>query len=86
MDATVCKHYFTHSRAAWPEVISKPEQFILTAEPAVVFVHVRVRPRGAVPGRTGDLPMPMRSVTARQSRCAHSPTDGRKCVGRELKL
>lgn len=41
------KHYLTQSRAAWAEVISKPEQSIPTGDPIVVFVHVRIHPRGS---------------------------------------
>jgi ketosteroid isomerase-like protein len=37
------KRYLTQSRAAWAEVISKPEQFIEARDRIVVFVHARVR-------------------------------------------
>lgn len=40
------KHYLTHSRAAWAEVSSQPERFIVAGNRIVVFVHAKVRPKG----------------------------------------
>jgi ketosteroid isomerase-like protein len=40
------KQYLTQSRAAWAEVNSEPERFIIAGNRIVVFVHARVRPRG----------------------------------------
>lgn len=41
------KQYLTHSRAAWAEVHSEPEQFIPVGDRIVVFVHARVRVKSA---------------------------------------
>ena len=40
------KRYLTQSRAAWAEVDSQPERFIIAGNRIVVFVHARVRPKG----------------------------------------
>ena len=40
------KQYLTQSRAAWAEVNSEPERFIIAGTRIVVFVHARVRPKG----------------------------------------
>jgi hypothetical protein len=40
------KQYLTQSRAAWAEVNSEPERFIIAGNRIVVFVHARVRPKG----------------------------------------
>ena len=37
--------YLSQSRAAWAEVISEPEKFIISGDKVVVFVHARVRPK-----------------------------------------
>src|SRR5205814_1443111 len=42
------KRYLTQSRAAWAEVISEPERFIIAGNRVVVFVHARVRPKGGM--------------------------------------
>jgi ketosteroid isomerase-like protein len=39
------KRYLTQSRAAWAEVNSDPERFIISGNRIVVFVHARVRPK-----------------------------------------
>jgi uncharacterized protein len=39
--------YLTQSRAAWAEVSSEPERFIIARDRIVVFVHARVRPKGS---------------------------------------
>ncbi len=39
------KHYLAQSRAAWAEVISEPERFIIAGHRVVVFVNARVRPK-----------------------------------------
>jgi ketosteroid isomerase-like protein len=41
------KQYLTQSRAAWAEVSSEPERFIIAGNRIVVFVHARVRPKGS---------------------------------------
>jgi ketosteroid isomerase-like protein len=38
------KRYLTESRAAWAEVSSEPERFIVAGNRIVIFVHARVRP------------------------------------------
>lgn len=40
------KRYLAQSRAAWAEVVSEPEQFIVHGDQVVVFVHARVRAKG----------------------------------------
>jgi hypothetical protein len=40
------KRYLTQSRAAWAEVNSEPERFVIAGNRIVVFVHARVRPKG----------------------------------------
>jgi ketosteroid isomerase-like protein len=45
------KQYLTQSRAAWAEVNSEPERFIIAGDRIVVFVHARVRPKVATVGR-----------------------------------
>jgi ketosteroid isomerase-like protein len=40
------KRYLEQSRAAWAEVNSEPERFIIAGDRIVVFVHARVRPAG----------------------------------------
>jgi uncharacterized protein len=40
------KQYLTQSRAAWAEVNSEPERFIIADNRVVVFVHARVRSKG----------------------------------------
>lgn len=40
------KQYLAQSRAAWAEVNSEPERFIIAGNRIVVFVHARVRPKG----------------------------------------
>jgi uncharacterized protein len=39
------KAYLAQSRAAWAEVRSEPEQFIVAGDKIIVFVHARVRPK-----------------------------------------
>jgi uncharacterized protein len=39
------KGYLTQSRAAWAEVSSQPERFLIAGDRIVVFVHARVRPK-----------------------------------------
>ncbi len=39
------KAYLSQSRAAWAEVHSEPEQFIVAGDKIIVFVHARVRPK-----------------------------------------
>jgi len=41
------KQYLAQSRAAWAEVTSEPEQFILAGNRVVVLVHARVRAKGS---------------------------------------
>src|ERR1700680_2459723 len=41
------KRYLTQSRAAWGEVNSEAERFIIVGKRIVVFVHARVRPKGS---------------------------------------
>ena len=41
------KQYLTQSRAAWGEVNSEAERFIIVGKRIVVFVHARVRPKGS---------------------------------------
>jgi ketosteroid isomerase-like protein len=41
------KPYLKQSRAAWAEVNSEPERFIIAGDRIVVFVHARVRPKGS---------------------------------------
>jgi ketosteroid isomerase-like protein len=41
------KRYLAQSYAAWAEVASEPEQFILHGDQVVVFVHARVRAKGS---------------------------------------
>ena len=41
------KQYLTQSRAAWAEVHSEPERFIMAGDRIVVLVHARVRPKGS---------------------------------------
>jgi ketosteroid isomerase-like protein len=41
------KRYLAQSRAAWDEVSSQPEQFILAGNRIVVLVHARVRAKGS---------------------------------------
>ncbi len=41
------KQYLAHSRAAWAEVSSEPEQFIPAGNRIVVLVHARVRAEGS---------------------------------------
>ena len=41
------KQYLTQSRAAWAEVNSEPERFIIAGNRIVVFVHSRIRPKGS---------------------------------------
>jgi len=41
------KQYLTQSRAAWGEVTSEAERFIIAGKRIVVFVHARVRPKGS---------------------------------------
>ena len=41
------KQYLTQPRAAWAEVNSEPERFIIAGNRMVVFVHARVRPQGS---------------------------------------
>jgi hypothetical protein len=41
------KQYLRQSRAAWAEVTSQPEQFVISDDCIVVFVHARVRARGS---------------------------------------
>jgi ketosteroid isomerase-like protein len=37
--------YLSQSRAAWAEVQSEPERFIVAGDRIIVFVHARVRPK-----------------------------------------
>lgn len=39
------KRYLAQSRAGVAEVVSEPEEFILSGDRIVVFVHARVRPK-----------------------------------------
>jgi uncharacterized protein len=39
------KAYLSQSRAAWAEVHSEPERFIVAGDKIIVFVHARVRPK-----------------------------------------
>lgn len=39
--------YLTQSRANWAEGSSEPEQFIVSGNRVIVFVHARVRPQGS---------------------------------------
>jgi uncharacterized protein len=39
------KAYLSQSRAAWAEVHSEPERFIVARDKIIVFVHARVRPK-----------------------------------------
>jgi uncharacterized protein len=39
------KAYLSQSRAAWGEVHSEPERFIVSGDKIIVFVHARVRPK-----------------------------------------
>jgi uncharacterized protein len=41
------RHYLTHSREAWAEGRSEPEEFIPAGDRIVVFVHARVRAKGS---------------------------------------
>jgi uncharacterized protein len=41
------KQYLMQSRAAWAEVSSEPERFIIAGNRIVVFVHARVRAKGS---------------------------------------
>ena len=41
------KQCLTQSRAAWGEVNSEAERFIIVGKRIVVFVHARVRPKGS---------------------------------------
>jgi uncharacterized protein len=41
------KRYLAQSRAAWAEVASEPEQFIVHGDQVVVFVHARVRAKAS---------------------------------------
>lgn len=41
------KRYLTQSRESWAEGRSEPEQFIVSGDHIVVFVHARVRPKGS---------------------------------------
>ena len=41
------KGYLSQSRAAWAEVSSEPERFIVAGDKIIVFVHARVRPKGS---------------------------------------
>jgi len=37
--------YLSQSRAAWAEVSSEPERFIVAGDKIIVFVHARARPK-----------------------------------------
>ncbi len=39
------KAYLSQSRAAWAEIDSEPERFIVAGDKIIVFVHVRARPK-----------------------------------------
>lgn len=39
------KAYLSQSRAAWAEIDSEPERFIVAGDKIVVFVHVRAKPK-----------------------------------------
>lgn len=39
------KAYLSRSRAAWGDVHSEPERFIVAGDKIVVFVHARLRPK-----------------------------------------
>jgi ketosteroid isomerase-like protein len=39
------KAYLSQSRAAWAEVRSEPERFIVVGDTIIVFVHVRAKPQ-----------------------------------------
>jgi ketosteroid isomerase-like protein len=39
------KAYLSQSRAAWAEIHSEPERFIVVGDKIVVFVHVRAKPK-----------------------------------------
>ncbi len=41
------KQYLMHSRAAWAQITSEPEQFIRADNRIVVFVHARFRAKGS---------------------------------------
>jgi ketosteroid isomerase-like protein len=40
------KAYLSQSRAAWAEIHSEPERFIVAGDKIIVFVHVRAKPNG----------------------------------------
>jgi uncharacterized protein len=48
-------NYLTQSRAAWGEVSSEPERFIVSGDRIVVFVHARVRPKDSSEWREARL-------------------------------
>jgi uncharacterized protein len=39
------KAYLSQSRAAWAEIHSEPERFIVAGDKIIVFVHVRAKPK-----------------------------------------
>lgn len=39
------KAYLSQSRAAWAEIDSEPERFIVAGDKIIVFVHVRAKPK-----------------------------------------
>ena len=39
------KAYLSQSRAAWAEIHSEPERFIVTGDKIIVFVHARTQPK-----------------------------------------
>ena len=49
------KRYLSQSRAAWAEVSSEPERFIVGGDKIIVFVHARVRPKDSTDWRETRL-------------------------------
>jgi ketosteroid isomerase-like protein len=49
------KRYLAQSRAAWAEVNSEPERFVIAGNRIVVLVHARVRPKGGGEFQEVDL-------------------------------
>ena len=59
------KQCLTQSRAAWAEVNSEPERFIIAGNRIVVLLHARVRPKGRNNWQDVSLGMSTQSVNGR---------------------